>query len=419
MISTEAPNKKFIIINIILSILLFYFLDFLYVRDISVVFESEGYKFEPSVNKSIFSYTLLLITLAIIYFSKLSGFINAVVFIFVALLLVPNLLLYKYMTIDPAISLGCVLFIVFIGLFSKWKMGIKHRIVERKHQIWVLALIIMIALVPFFITFGFNLRLDSFYLGDEVYEVRYAAREKYNMFTAYSYSWLTNILLPILLVMSIKQKNYILLGFAIVAIVYLFLCNAMKSVLISIPFLILFYFGEYVKKASLFLVICVSVCFINVLVPDIFISVFINRTFYITALLNHYYFDFFDNNSIHLSSSIFRSFIDYPYAETPARLIGKEYFGKSEMNANNGFPADAFMNFGYIGIFIFAALVALIFSYLNSLKLSNRYFGVIFISIGTIISSEFFTALMTHGILLLLLVSSFLLKKSGKYELIN
>ncbi len=417
MISTEAPNKKFIIINIILCIILYYFLDFLYVRDISVVFESEGYKFEPSVNKSIFSYALLLITLAFIYFSKLSGFINAVVFIFVGLLLVPNLLLYKYMTIDPAISLGCVLFIFFIGLFSKWQLSIKHQIVERKNQIWVLALIIMFALIPFFITFGFNLRLDSFYFGDEVYEVRLDAREKYNMFTAYTYNWLTNILLPILLVMSIRQKNYGLLGFAIIAIVYLFLCNAMKSVLISIPFLILFYFGDYVKKASLFLLICVTVCFVNVLVPDIFITVFVNRTFYITALLNHYYFDFFNNNAIHLSSSVFRSFIDYPYTETPARLIGREYFGRTEMNANNGFPGDAFMNFGYFGILIFASLIATIFSFLNSLKLSNRYFGVIFISIGTFISSEFFTALMTHGILLLLLVSAFLLKKSGHYEI--
>jgi hypothetical protein len=412
---TDSPAKRLKFFNFLLGFAFYVLLGVLYVRDIAPIWGYEGYVYnEPSLPKEIGGFVLLLLMLGLILFMRLSGFMYAVVSVFVFLCFIPNVVLFVNMDDSPKVLLSYITFILILIFLGRVNLGLKVKVIDRKWQIGILLGLIGVLFIPFFIVYRFNFNYSVFLLGEEVYDVRFAAREKGNILTDYTYSWLTNILLPIVLVLSIHYKKRMIFSLCILGLIYLFLCNAMKSVFLSIPFLILFYNWTYEKKILILNSIFVGYCAVSFFAQNLLISVFVNRTFFITGLMNRFYFEFFENKPIYLSSSIFRKFIDYPYQETPARLIGGIYVGNYEANANNGIPGDGYMNFGYLGVVIFAIVIAGIFAYLNSLKISNKFFGVIFVTISTLLSTELFTSLMTHGILVLLFVATFFLKNSSQ-----
>ena len=109
-----------------------------------------------------------------------------------------------------------------------------------------------------------------------------------------------------------------------------------------------------------------------------------------------------------------RNIIDYPYDLPVNFLIGEQYSGDVATSANNGFISDAFANLGYLGVAVISMLVAVIFSTFKSMNISHRFFGIFFILMSfTMVGSAFFTTLLTHGLLILLLVSQLFLKDTA------
>ncbi|HEI4071828.1 TPA: O30 family O-antigen polymerase, partial [Escherichia coli] len=134
-------------------------------------------------------------------------------------------------------------------------------------------------------------------------------------------------------------------------------------------------------------------------------SLFIRRLLFIPALLNTYYFDFFDNKFVYYSSSYLSSIIDYPYDRPIPEVIGLNYFNSDEMSANNGYISDGFANAGSIGIFINIVLASILLKIFKDYDVNPKYAGLIFVSFYAIQGSAMSTVLMTHGgILLLILV---------------
>jgi hypothetical protein len=77
------------------------------------------------------------------------------------------------------------------------------------------------------------------------------------------------------------------------------------------------------------------------------------------GLLTGYYYEFFSSHpKAHLGHSIFRFFLDYPYAVEPPYLIGATYFHSASNDANANVWADAYANFGYFGIILATLLLA-------------------------------------------------------------
>jgi hypothetical protein len=77
------------------------------------------------------------------------------------------------------------------------------------------------------------------------------------------------------------------------------------------------------------------------------------------GLLTGYYYEFFSSHpKAHLGHSIFRFFLDYPYAVEPPYLIGAIYFHSPSNDANANVWADAYANFGYFGVISFTVLLA-------------------------------------------------------------
>jgi hypothetical protein len=403
--------------NLVLFLVVYYMLDFIYIRDIATIYNYEGFEYFPSTEKYILGQTMVwLIALALSIY-RMSPFIYAVAATFFITLVMPNVIMWQYMDTNIGISLSCIFFIFCICTFGELKVVVKIPQVKENNQARLLMISTFIMFIPFFFTFGFSFNYNIFLLGDDVYDVRLEAREKFNTYTGYTFNWLSNILVPVGLVYSLLYKKKLHIAFYILAFLYLFLFNAAKGTLFFIFVVILFYFGNFFVKIRSYLLLTLAILLFAAYETNIFlIGTFVNRPFFGPALLCHYYFEFFDGRSINLSSSIMRYFIKYPFEYLPPNIIGQVYFGKPEMNANSGIPSDGFMNFGYLGVGIFSVVEALIIAYIRTLNIDHRFFGVTFIVTSVLISSELFTSVLTHGIFIFLLFGTLFLRNSASNQ---
>jgi hypothetical protein len=134
----------------------------------------------------------------------------------------------------------------------------------------------------------------------------------------------------------------------------------------------------------------------------------VKRTTATPGLLTAYYYDFFSwHPKALLGHSIFKSFVDYPYALQPPYLIGYVYFHNVGMDANANVWADAYANFGYPGIVCFTCLLAIVLWLYDSMA-AGRDLQVAALVIAlpafALANTSLLTTLLSHGMGLALLL---------------
>ena len=122
---------------------------------------------------------------------------------------------------------------------------------------------------------------------------------------------------------------------------------------------------------------------------DLLFDYFIRRVFFVPALLNFYYFDFFSINpklllfeDMFFSRLLIKVFGLSPnYDVSASRIIGTNYFGRPEMLANNGMFSYAYADLGFIGIIFGALALVIILHIINwtMSKLDISYAGIVII----------------------------------------
>lgn len=136
-------------------------------------------------------------------------------------------------------------------------------------------------------------------------------------------------------------------------------------------------------------------------VPDMLIR----RMMILPNHLSYYYYLFFrDNPNIWFTNSLLKFMGMYPYDKDVGLIIG-EFWNKSEVNANNGLFGGAFADCGFWSIAIYPMLygfMLFLFDIIcNRIKDKELVaFAAVIISI-IYIDSNYFTALFTHGVVLL------------------
>ena len=146
---------------------------------------------------------------------------------------------------------------------------------------------------------------------------------------------------------------------------------------------------------------------------------FVRRLFFVPALLNQYYFDFFSNHEIDLFRQSFMGKLGFesPYTDQIQKIISSVYFNTPEMLANNGLFSDAFMNLGSMGMFIMPMLICVLLRFLDYCAegINPFYLLTIMVNVSYIfMSSSFFTVLLTHGFILLCLIMKFVIPRNEK-----
>jgi len=406
--------NKYKLLNFFILVLLFFFLELVYRSFIVPLYEYRGFSYVFDSFKYIETKFLFFFILFFVNIKMPSKFLYSIIQILILFALIPNMIIYEYIPTPRFIMYSTSLLIILLHLSAFVSLNIKFPRFSDDISLYFMIGIVLVLLIPIIANYGFDLNYNVLKFQD-IYEVRSKSISGIAMI-GYLYSWLAKVIVPVLIALSLIKKNYIISLILVLVLLYLFIVQAQKSVFFSLLVVLLFYFiTDYYKKIYLFL----TVLFLLIVAMHLFSlktgnivleSMLVRRVFFVPAILNNYYFDFFSGHSLYLSHSIFSPIYEYPYELPPEKMIGLTYFGSSDMNANNGFISDGFMNFGRFGVILYIFLIVIIFKVFDALKVNSHYFGVFFVMIFTFISSSFLTSLFTHGILILLILAFFVMQ---------
>lgn len=406
-------------IGLSLFLILFFILEFEYYDFINIPLfqEKMGFRFEFIWWKFIIVKLLLAGLLYINFKLKdFNYFINSLFLIFLSF---PVLILYEFMPKTPiSISLFAILFHTLFWLSSLFKINMKNYVNLNQDTLkYGFIVLVLLMLIPFFITYGLKINFKAFLFFNDNYDIRAIAASKSNIITAYFLSWLIKIIIPIGIILSIKNKNYLISALFIIAQLYLFSIGAYKSAFFSLLVLLIMFIPKYKNQISFILFSFIILIILSKIIsltsgqimPE---SIVVRRTFFLPAIIINDYFDFFSGHHVYLSHSIFRHFLEYKFDLQPPQLIGKYYFNNPDANVNSGFISDGFMNFGYIGVILNTLGLVFVFKLIQSLNITYIYSGVLLIMVYTFISSYFLTTLLTHGVIIFIVVSYLFLRNN-------
>lgn len=405
--------KKSYQFEILKSVLLYFVIKVIFILvykyQIVRVFEYEGYKLSVNVLNMIIENFAYCIVVILIHKYINDVFYKTALNIIIVLFLIPNGVMFSMMSTDYRIILSSYMFVVAIMVVSMFKKKFvfpKLRYEQRMGLLLVLCVIAMLYAL-FVIRNNINFKVLIF---SDIYKTRAESLDVASGIGGYILSWGSSTIFPIALLYGLVKKKNILIFISFIGMLYLYMSSGHKSIFLSIFIYMYFYFigkKKYNYSAlnlhiTFFIMMCWLIDYISRF--NILVSMFARRVFFVPALLNTFYFDYFDNNYLYWKFSLFKMFNeDYEYVHIP-RLIGQIYFNQDEMGANNGILSDGFMNFGMLGVIINIIIVALIIKIISDLKLPRTLFGVLFKILFVLLSSFLFTSLITHGILLLVMM---------------
>lgn len=382
-----------------------------------VAFKEENF-FDFSFQR--FCAALLIFSVNLYFLLKMdkSKFSYAVLSFFFLLLTVPSLIAFTSQNMYPFKLMGYHQ-LLFLGVLISSKLRIDFSMMpvfNKKQSLYVLFGLITLGMIPYLVVYGPHINIKNLFFLD-VYDTRRSISGVSNPYFGYTYSLFTKIMVPLFLIFALELRNRAMVILAILYLILFYLFGAHKTVYVSIIVIFVFYALNYnsaIRKIVKWSNILILVCFVFALVgidqPWIYSF---RRVHFIPTLLDIVYLDFFKHTPIYWSESVFGTFIKYPFETTHAHLIGEAYFNSPNMDANNGLISDGFMNFGTFGVFINILIVAGYTLILDSMNIAPKYFGLFVLMLFSFISSSTPTVMLTHGALALLVISMFMLNRSG------
>lgn len=404
-------------LQILLLILLYLLLDHEYRNFVVPHFSHLNFSYSFSLIRLLGASGVFILALTSLMLFKPSPYMHATSVLLIVLMLIPNLILFQYMHSDPVIPISMLLFIMLLRVkLPEIRSFCRLPAMSQPWPLIILCLLAVVFMLPVVSHFGFRIHLGTDLLNPAAqYEIREGVNREIHALTSYSLGQLTKAILPAMLLAGIVWKKYWLSVTSLLLTVYLFAINPHKTTLfILAPLLFFVLFREHSRKTNLFLGLVLTTVLITMvttrfygIMPE---SLLVRRSFFTQAFLTHAYFDFFRGEPVYFAHSFLSGIFHYGYALDPAHLIGQVYFGSSVMSCNTGFIGDGFMNLGYAGVFIFLMMAAALFHLIDQLKLKPGYFGLTFLILFQMINTSLLTLVLTHGLLMLILLMSFILR---------
>lgn len=324
------------------------------------------------------------------------------------------------------------LFWFIVITLNRSKLRLSFRPLKEGKYITLVIMIVfsMLSVVLVYSYMGFSFNIDL----SKVYEIRSNYMKTNIPLSGYMINWTARVVLPLMIIIALfgkrGKRSYLLLLIAVFLQLFLFSSSGHKAHLFRIPAVIglalLVDKKKFLTKLSLiFTTLIFSGMFLYLQFDDFWvISLFTRRTFLLPAKITFFYHEYFsENNLIYLSHSIFKSFINYPYQMFPPHIIGKAYFPESVPGlyawANTGIVGDGYMNFGYIGVFLWAILLATILKFADAVTESRNIkivWPILLMTFYIMVDGAPMTSLLTHGLILALLLCYFTPKLQNKYK---
>lgn len=258
----------------------------------------------------------------------------------------------------------------------------------------------------------------KFFEKREIYRIRKLFKSQdIGLILSYLFSLMQYSIIPLILMIAIRLKSYILkvsaIILAIICAFSIFSVTALKSSLFVLVFVLIGYIiaKKEINKSSKFLI------FLNAIV--VFLTLFSNYNPIFTEFYNHtlrrvFYspiktgvlaYDYF---LYHCNNCGFSKGI----GDNVGHTISKFYFNL-EGNSTTGFLANSLLNKGIFNTFFSIIMLIIIFKLIDSVtKNTNIKYGlVVFIVFGYVLSNTALTStLLSYGLLLSIITFKFLSK---------
>lgn len=391
-----------------------------YLFVISEAFDYYGY-FDNDFNltKIMVSSLLIIILLFIGYFVD-KPYFNTTWNIIFLYLLCSEVIYYQYnqnTQMYQIISITVIL--ILIAILSKINVSFKGVLIKDNTE-KPLGIISFVMFLPFLVLYFRDINLENLLLVD-IYETRSKFSAIDTGITGYLKAPLTRIILPILIIWKIEKRQFIMVAIYSLMIVYIFLTGAIKSILLGLVVLFIFYKGSYVKKTLLFLRGISALTILGTILYYIsgnifFLDTFVRRVFFVPPYLGNLYYDLFHNNLTYLSHSpLGFGIVDSKFNDISITRYVGELTGVST-NPNVGVITEGIFSFGIYGGLFAALLVALFIWFLGFIKIDKRFFGIVFMYIYYLNTSLLSILLVTHGLAFFLIFAVLFLRDRGKYD---
>ena len=396
-----------------------------YARFIVPIYGDMGFEWAPNGIKA-FEALLAIVFFALSLPSRVKRPSDFFVHVHFLLPVVPMLVLYSAVDLPRTYLYFVLLAFAVVCHVRKFKLPkIKGDMIPVPIMMWGLLSIVTIYILSIVLQGGlqyFNLNLLK------VYEYRSLAAQDLPQIYGYFSPMISKVLLPFILLLAVYCRNWLIAGLALAGSVMMFALTNHKGPLFY-PFLVLgIYFVMRSNRrliqlllAGYILVILVSLApflinnhdtteqpsFSNIITG----SLLLRRVCFVPAHLNFVYYDFFSTHQhvMLAQSKLTFGLVEYPYNLDSSHLIGYHYYNNELAGANTGWLGSGYMHFGFAGMLIYALVVGLLLSIVDTLA-KKRELGIsgaiLFVPFFALFSStDLPTAMLTHGLLLALFLT--------------
>ncbi|HBM81142.1 MAG TPA: hypothetical protein DD426_09965, partial [Clostridiaceae bacterium] len=240
---------------------------------------------------------------------------------------------------------------------------------------------------------------------DKVYDIRYVTRETLPNKLFYLISWSTMAIVPVTIAWTIRIKKLYLAAIPIFIQILLFTIGGDKIYIFALM-LSVFIYIIYRYKLMYYFVILLNymIALLLIIKKGFILSLAISRIFFEPMSLSYSYYYFFSKYpKMYLSSSIFSRFIDNPYKLDSPFIISKYIYRVPKMSANVNFIANAYSNFGFLGIVVFTVILGIFLLIIENItydkKMKALVMFTVFSSCYELENSALLTTLFYHGLM--------------------
>lgn len=268
------------------------------------------------------------------------------------------------------------------------------------------------------LTLGLKLQIVSIF---DVYELRsaYSAGLATAPGLAYLVSIQANVINTYLFARGIYSRRWALLAASILGQALIYSAAGFKTVLFSVPaLLVVSVLFRLSKRPSGHVILWGAViASVMALLVDLVMrnylatSIFTRRFLVTSGMLMSAYIGFFSENPpTRLAHSVLSGVFEYPYSNTPARVVGEWVTGSDTIAMNAHFLADGFANFRWWGIFGAAAVLVVFLRVLDrataGIPVAASSLVLLMPSI-TLSNTSILTAMLSHGLVVCVVIFVF------------
>ena len=226
---------------------------------------------------------------------------------------------------------------------------------------------------------------------------------------AYAIPWAGNVINPLLFSLGIARRRPVLIIAAIAGESLIYSVTGLKSVLFAIALVPIIYLAIsmarrwYGPAATLGTSLLFMLAVAGSAVTATWSITLLRRLFAVPGQMHWYYFEYFSNHPHYelAQTRLGGLFSSSPYTVTSPDLIGATYFPGPRPHANAGVWADAFANFGFSGIIVFALVLGAVLWVIDGVghRRDPRVIGPMLALAGlTLSDSALLTTLLTLGL---------------------